>query len=286
MGNTSGNLGVKSFERVHVRLSPPYIGALAFAPYLCSSVLLADVMSLPSLMPGVFNATLLNKSSEWGSSSQQATATIEALVEQFKQEELFWRQFSIATIIAERNDARALPLLAEWLSHDDRHIRGNVAFIFARLGDARGFQTLTTILTDRSDRPQGQGIGLALGDGVYRVSRQVAADRYYAAHLLGDLRDSRAVPVLVKLLNDPEVNAIVPWALAQIGDKRAVPPLLNVLDQDDPTLRVLAIFSLEALRATEAVPRLVFLFEDHRRSKLGSQVSVSDAAKAAVAKLK
>jgi HEAT repeat protein len=249
-------------------------------------VLLTGLMSVPSLTLGVLNAALLNSAAQSGTSSQQAPATTESLVEQFKTEELFWRQFSIAAKIAERNDPSVLPLLADWLSHDDRHIRGNVAFIFARLGDARGFQTLTAILTDRSDRPQGQGIGLAPGDGVYRLSRQVAADRYYAAHLLGDLRDPWGVPVLVKLLNDPEVNMIVPWALAQIGDKRAVAPLLDVLNQDDATARVLAIFALEALGATEAVPRLVSLFEDHRRSKLGSQVSVSDAAKAAVAKLK
>lgn len=249
-------------------------------------MLLAGLMSLPSLTPGVFNAAPLNSVSESGTSSRQASAATEALVEQFKQEELFWRQFSIAAKIAERNDPRVLPLLADWLSHDDRHIRGNVAFVFARLGDPRGFQALATILTDRSDRPEGQGIGRAPSDGVYRVSRQVAADRYYAAHLLGDLRDPRGVPVLVTLLNDPEINSIVPWALAQIGDKRAVAPLLDVLDQDDPTLRVLAIFALEALRATEALPRLLSLFEDHRRSKLGTQVSVSDAAKAAVAKLK
>jgi len=218
-------------------------------------------------------------------SSAQVTPVAESLVEQFKQEKMFWRQFSIAAQIAERNDAGVLPSLVDWLNSDDRHIRGNVAFVFARLGDVRGFETITRILTDRSDRPEGQGIAIAPSDGIYRVSGQIAADRYYAAHLLGDLRDPRGVPVLVGLLNDAEVHSIVPWALAQIGDKRAVAPLLDALDQDDPTMRVLTINALETLRATEALPRLVSLLDDHRRSNFGTQVSVSDAAKAAIAKL-
>ena len=81
------------------------------------------------------------------------------------------------------------------------------------------------------------------------------------------------------------MRSVVPWALAQIGDKRAVAPLLEVLDRDDPSMRVLAIDALATLRATEALARLQSLLDDHRRSNFGTQVSVSDAAKAAIAKL-
>jgi HEAT repeat protein len=123
-------------------------------------------------------------------------------------------------------------------------------------------------------------------DGRYRVARQIAADRYYAAHLLGDLRDPQAVPILVSLLKDAEVNSIVPWALAQIGDKRAVGPLLNALDDDSPSMRVTAIYALETLNAKEALPRLISLLDDHRMSNFGAQMSVADAARAAIAKLR
>jgi hypothetical protein len=208
-----------------------------------------------------------------------------ALVEQFKIEKVFWRQIATAKEIVERRDTSVLPSLAGWLSHEDRHVRGNVAFIFSGLGDLRGFQVITDILTDRSDRPEGQGIAMASSDGRYRVARQIAADRYYAAHLLGDLRDGRAVPILVALLNDPEVDSIVPWALGEIGDRRAVGPLLDALDDDSPSMRVLAIYALETLKAKEALPRLKALLDDHRKSNFGAQVSVADAAKAAVAKL-
>jgi HEAT repeat protein len=72
---------------------------------------------------------------------------------------------------------------------------------------------------------------------------------------LGDLRNPRAVPILVPLLKDTEVNSIVPWALGQIADKSAVGPLIETLDDDNPSMRVLAIYALETLNAKEALPR-------------------------------
>lgn len=128
-------------------------------------------------------------------------------------------------------------------------------------------------------------MGIAPSDGRYRVAQQIRADRYYAAHLLGDLRDRRAVSTLVPLLKDPEVSSVVPWSLGQIGDQRAIGPLLDVLDEDNPTMRVLAIYALETLNAKEALPRLVSLLSDQRRSNFGALVSVADAVKAAIAKL-
>jgi hypothetical protein len=213
------------------------------------------------------------------------TQTSNALVEQFKNETVFWKQIEIAKVIARKHDASVLPLLADWLGHQDRHIRGNVAFIFASFGDPRGLQTIADILADRSERPEGQGIPTASSDGRYRFDRQVAADRYYAAHLLGDLRDPRGVALLVPLLDDSETQSIVPWSLGQIGDKRAIAPLIAALDNDDPSNRVLVIYALEALDAKEAVPLLLALVNDDRKSRFGALVTVSEAAKAAIAKL-
>jgi len=215
-------------------------------------------------------------------SAQNSTA----LIQQFKNEKVFWKQFEIGKTIAGKHDPSALPPLADWLGHADRHIRGNVAFIFASLGDPRGLQTIADILADRSERPEGQGIPTAPSDGRYRFERQVAADRYYAAHLLGDLRDPRGVALLVPLLDDRETQSVVPSSLVQIGDKRAIPPLIAALDKDDPSNRVLVIYALEALDAKEAIPRLMMLVNDDRKSRFGALVTVSEAAKAAIAKLR
>jgi HEAT repeat protein len=77
----------------------------------------------------------------------------------------------------------------------------------------------------------------------------------------------------------------VPWSLGQIGDKRAISPLIAALDQDDPSQRVLVIYALEELRAKEAIPHLLTLVNDNRKSRFGALVTVSEAAKAAMAKL-
>jgi hypothetical protein len=215
-----------------------------------------------------------------------ATGTAAELVQQFRSEKTFWKQFEIGKAVVDKLDTSVLPMLADWLQHPDRHIRGNVAFVFAGFGDPRGLETIAGILADRGKRPEGQGIPGAAADGRYHFEAQVAADRYYAAHLLGDLKDPRGVELLVPLLDDPQTQSIVPWSLGQIGDRRAIQSLIAALDKDDPSMRVSVIYSLEALHAKDAVPRLLRLFDDHRKSRFGALVTVSEAAKAAVAALR
>jgi HEAT repeat protein len=207
------------------------------------------------------------------------------LVNQFKAETAFWKQFEIGKRIVALHNRAVLTDLSDWLSHDDRHIRGNVAFIFASLGDERGFHVITDILADRSYRPEGQGQAVASSDGRYHVEQQIRADRYYAAHLLGDLKDPRAVPVLIPLLHDSDVNYIVPWSLGEIGDHGADEALILTLSDPDPSLRVLAIFAIQKLSTRTALPRLHELESDQARSNFGDMITVAEAAKAAIMKL-
>ena len=215
-------------------------------------------------------------------STDRSSAT---LVNKFKNEKVFWKQFLIAKEIVALHDATVLGDLAGWLDHDDRHIRGNVAFIFAGLGDERGFPVITAILDDRSHRPEGQGQTWASSDGSYHLSQQISADRYYAAHLLGDLKDPRGVPILVRLLNDVEVKTVVPWALAEIGDSSANQPLIEALSDKDSSFRVYVIRALEKLGAREALPRLRELQTDQEKSRLGNPITVGEAATRAIARL-
>lgn len=202
-----------------------------------------------------------------------------SLVDRFRAEPVFWRQLEIAGALAHAGDRRVIAELEAWLTHDDRHIRANVALVVGRLGDPRGFDTLVAILADRGPRPEGQGGAHAR----WTLAAQVRADRYYAAHLLGDLKDPRGVDVLLPLLNDEDVSYIAPWALAAIGHRRAVVPLIAQTTRDNPSLRVLAILALETLRAREALPRLEQLLQDQRTSNFGDLLSVADAARRAIA---
>jgi HEAT repeat protein len=209
------------------------------------------------------------------SQTGDAALTSAELLDRFKKEPVFWRQLEIGRALAATNDRTAVPALEAWLGHDDRHLRGNVAFVLGRLGDPRGFDTLAAILVDRASRSAGQGARSPQG--------QIREDRYYAAHLLGELKDPRGVDVLIPLMNDPDVNYKVPWSLAEIGDGRAIVPLMQQLEQDDPSLRVLAIFALETLKARQALPRLRALLHDARMSSFGGRTTVAEAARHAIA---
>ena len=171
------------------------------------------------------------------SDKEMQALSVRDLLDRFKAEKVFWRQFEIGQALAAANDRAAIAELEAWLTHDDRHVRGNVAFVLGRLGDPRGFQTIAEILADRSLRSPGQG----MPGGKWSAQAQIRADRYYAAHLLGDLKDPRGVELLIPLLNDADVDDIVPWSLAEIGDRRAIGPLIGQLERDDPSVRVLAI---------------------------------------------
>lgn len=138
------------------------------------------------------------------------------LVDEFKTSRTFWEQFEVAEKLVKLHDTSVLDQLRAYLKDDDRHVRGNAAFVFAALGHDCGLEVIGTILTDRSARPEGQGIP----GGAWSAAAQIASDRYYAAHLFGDLKDPRAVPTLIPLLTDKEVNWTVP--LGARGDWRQV----------------------------------------------------------------
>jgi HEAT repeat protein len=213
----------------------------------------------------------------------QQPQTLRDLVSQFNTTRVFWQQVEIAKKIVAMDDASVLPQLEPWLTNDDRHLRANAAFIFASLGDSRGFDVITAILNDRSERPQAQGAPVRSGYWTLRL--QIIGDRYYAAHILGDLKDRRAVPILLSLLRDADINDIVPWALGRIGDKSSVQPLIGALKDQDPKVRILAICALKELNATEALPSLRPLLDDSGRGNYDVWVTVAGAARAAVAKL-
>ncbi len=206
------------------------------------------------------------------------------LLRDFESTRVFWAQFEAAKKIAAAGDRSVLSKLEPWLARDDRHLRGNAAFVFAKLGDARGYATITGILNDRSSRGEGQAAALLAKD-IWSVQKQIASDRYYAVHLLGELKDPAAVPALTALLEDPDVNYKVPWALGEIGGNAAVAGLIEALGNRSSDVRVIAIQALENLEGREALPHLRRLLGDNGRNHFGELTSVSEAARRAIAKL-
>ncbi len=183
-----------------------------------------------ALMPGTVPSAALPQRAE--------------LVEQFENTTVFWEQFEVAKKIVALGDKSVLPRLERWLLCDDMRRRGNAAFVFAKLGDDRGFQVIKEIVENHSTK---RAVYERDSAGQASPTRQIQADRYYAAHLFGDLRDKRAVPILIPLLRDEDIKYIVPWSLAEIGDKSAIPSLKNALGDNSLTMRAAAHLALEQL---------------------------------------
>ena len=230
----------------------------------------------------VMSCLNLRSQSAGGSAWGAPNASGADLIGQFYENRVFWQQFEVAQKIAKLRDPTLLKQLEPFLKDEDRHVRANAAFVFASLGDERGFDVICATLEDRtSGRPETQGIP----GGNWSLRAQVRSDRYYAAHLLGDLRNPRALPILIPLLKDEDVSYIVPWSLGEIGDRRAIPPLVEMLNDPSPDLRVLSIYALEALGAKEALPKLKRLTQDSGRIHFNGLGTVGEAATAAIAKL-
>ncbi len=223
-----------------------------------------------------------------------ATPEVTQLIDRFQTESVFWKQQEIANEIAKVATPADLSSVEPWLSHKDRRVRGNAAYLFALLGDQRGLATIEGILADNSpDRHvEWQGSSFLFTgnaeDAMERFLRspaalraQIVSDRYYAVHLLGRLRDRRAVGMLIPLLDDNDINYNVAWALGEIGDARAVPGLIAALSNSDAMVRVSAIGALEKLRADQALPTLVALFDDTALPSAGDRVPVGVTARKA-----
>lgn len=227
-------------------------------------------------------ASICLASTLFGQTAQHRSESVSGLVEEFENTKISWKQFEVGKKIVALQDKSALQSLEPWLSNEDMHRRGNAAFIFASLGDDRGFQVIKAILEDRSTK---RAVFEIDSTGGPSPGRQIREDRYYAAHLFGDLRDPRAVPILVPLLKDEEVNWIVPWSLGEIGDRSAIPPLIETLGDNSPDMRVLAIYALEKLKAKEALPQLRALLIDQETIHFDGLGTVGEAAKTAIATL-
>ena len=88
-----------------------------------------------------------------GQATKHPSERTNELVEQFKTTTRFWKQFEVAKQVVALHDKSVLQELEPWLSNEDMHLRGNAAFIFASLGDDRGFQVIKAILENRSPKP-------------------------------------------------------------------------------------------------------------------------------------
>src|SRR2546426_5542075 len=102
---------------------------------------------------------------------------------------------------------------------------------------------------------------------VYQTSRtEDPRVRRYLALTMGHLGDPRAVPALVDGLNDTDIDNQIynMWALGSIGDSAAVPDIAKKLQAPDPAPPRAAAYRLRAIEEPRAVRDLKNTLDDSR----------------------
>ncbi len=100
---------------------------------------------------------------------------------------------------------------------------------------------------------------------VYRSSKgDDPRVRQYLTLVLGKLGDRRAVPVLVDALRDPvvETRIYALIALAELQDRSAVPAVIAAANDDDKDVRKTAIYALGDLNDPRGLPLLQAALDD------------------------
>lgn len=155
-------------------------------------------------------------------------------------------------LLGKSEETRVTEVLMKLFESEEPQIREVVAGAFAEIGDVRPLQQLIDALQDEH-----------------------ASVRDSAAIALGELRDSRAIDPLIALLKDEDSQQVAAWALAMIGDKRALEPLAECLvSASDPAMRGMAARALGRLDYPEVETLLVAALADEDESVLIETIRV------------
>ncbi|MCG9131445.1 HEAT repeat domain-containing protein [Candidatus Poribacteria bacterium] len=139
-------------------------------------------------------------------------------------------------------DSRALPTLTEVFLHDtDEYVRSTAAYAIADIDTAYA-RTLMIQAVDTEANEITQNI---------------------AVEVLSHLGDKRVIPMLVTRLGTPETRMDAAFALGAFKDKRAIPILLNILDEKalDRSFREKAVAALARIGDPQTLPILVNLID-------------------------
>ena len=157
----------------------------------------------------------------------------------------------------------AVDSLVNALEDEDEEVRSRAAWALGVIGSPRAVDSLVSALEDpvRDVRVKAAGslkkIGTHCTDALLQALQEGGDElRKEAARVLGDIKDLRAVPFLVKALGDPDekVRGRAANALEKIGEP-AVEALQAALSSDDPNIRALAasILTKMGLKPSELV---------------------------------
>jgi len=147
-----------------------------------------------------------------------------------------------ARFYGEYGDRRFANNVATLLFDENRFVRGAAVEALGKLGDCSAVGMLVEVLTrqyphgESTGTPNTRGNGIVIGS-VHKVSPllsglELVAHKAEAIKILGDLHATEGVvPIIENGLqaNDSQLVALSAYALGQIGDRRAVGPLVTLV---------------------------------------------------------
>ena len=197
---------------------------------------------------------------------------IKELISQYKDGSIQEKCAAIADL--EEMDAKeALPVLLESLDYPDAGVRANIASALGELGDKSVGAPLLTLLKDSDSLVRikaAESLGLLnYVEGIDLLAQVLHADndplvRLHAAEALRMVKNIKALPHLIKALDDPDkrVRAYAADSIGHIGVVDALPILIEKLDSEQSQFtRAFLLSSLYQLGDENSLASLVKMSE-------------------------
>ncbi|MGH2479595.1 MAG: HEAT repeat domain-containing protein, partial [Ktedonobacteraceae bacterium] len=233
----------------------------------------------------VQNLTAANESvarSMSGTLKEVGQVATPRLLEQLANQPAEAERVRILEVLASLHDPRALPALLDLLPDDSLAVQQALAAALklyvptciAGLLDALLHHT-DDLVAARAEQILGE-LGSAVVEPLMQALTPLVAGRTpLLVHVLERARDSRAVPVLIELLESTQTDVILTLALAQalgqLGDERAVTPLLNLLSGTNALLAEGALNALSSL-GEPACPLLLTRLATSQKTPLVTRI--------------
>ncbi|HEX5809151.1 MAG TPA: HEAT repeat domain-containing protein [Anaerolineales bacterium] len=222
---------------------------------------------------------------------------VEALIEQLHSSDWMAR-CDAARLLGQSRDPRAVDALLPDLNDADWRVRRNAAQALGALRDKRAVESLLLALKDRTMTVRQRAM-VALGrikdpralPALIEIVLEAKHESYDAVQairkfgkkalpelvivfertghrelmlLLIGMKYERAFDLILKMMESPDVSQRLTaiGELGKLGDKKAIPYLLEQINQGDPVIQSEAVGALAKLRAVETIPLLLDLLKD------------------------
>jgi HEAT repeat protein len=187
------------------------------------------------------------------------------ILEVFETEDVALADFVL--LAAERFGWRAVNVLEASLQSKNERVRSGAAMALGRIRVPDSIPLLVRVLGDPSPtvrRNVVRALGQFRGDEVIDALVMALGDpdlevQEYASNALAD-RGPDILPILIEDLRspDPLVRKNVISALRKIGDKKAVVPVIKMLDDSDEVVRMFAVSALMEFKDPRAIRPLIY----------------------------